>query len=79
MINFYKFYNILESVDLSIISEKIFSGMSPEIINRGHCYNWALAAKYYLKSGQLFADDAHAFIYYDGRYYDATEPLGVDN
>jgi hypothetical protein len=74
-----------KAIDMSHITEKFFSGMvdDPSAINRGNCFNWAMAAYVYYRARgytvRLYADtnNDHAFIYMNGLYYDSASPRGV--
>lgn len=65
------------SLDLGVVSTTVFPNLTPEQINQGHCYNWALAARQYAKKGKIMMDDNHCFLAIDGLYYDASMPQGA--
>lgn len=55
----------------------VFNLEGPNEINDGHCFNFA----YYLylkhdKKPILCSVDDHAFIFYDGLFYDSDSPFG---
>lgn len=55
--------------------------MSPYQINNGSCFNWAFLAKKLLgrKATLWNLGSHHAFVKYNGRFYDAECPEGVKN
>lgn len=65
--------------NLSWITKKFFSNLSPQQINLGNCYNWALVAYKNYNNVKLYSTierGGHAFVKIGNKYFDAQSPLG---
>lgn len=65
--------------NLNWITKKHFSNLSPQQINLGNCYNWALVAYQNYNNVKLYSTDnhgGHAFVKIGQKYFDAESPLG---
>jgi len=68
--------------NLTWITKKYFPQLSPQQINLGNCYNWALVAYTNYNNSNLFtwADGGgHAFVKIGSKYFDAQSPCGVSH
>ena len=63
-------------------------GYTTEDINDGDCHDFACNLRMLVDDGEVYWDDEiqqgasrgyHAFLLYEGRYYDAELPQGADN
>jgi hypothetical protein len=66
-------------IDGRLITREFFPemvGMESEI-NRGNCYRWAYIAYILYKDVSLYSNDAHAFAYQYGKFFDSESPSGV--
>jgi len=62
------------------VTRESFKGTKPRRINQGWCYVWALLSKRRHPELELYSFrtyGAHAFVGYDGLFYDAQRPNGV--
>jgi len=77
----------MNKIDMTIITNKFFRRMKnyPDAINRGNCFNWAMAAYIYFRGRgydvRLLSDseNCHAFVEIDGVYYDSETPCGTND
>ena len=49
----------------------------PQVINWGQCFQWAYLAYHLFEGVELWDTHTHAFIKYNGKFYDAERPDGV--
>jgi hypothetical protein len=69
-------------LDLNWITKKYFPDLSPHLINRGNCFNWAYIAYMNYDNTKLYSVDeygGHAFVKIGNRYFDAENPRGVEH
>jgi hypothetical protein len=62
-----------------LITETFFSDVKPNRINHGQCFIWAYLAYKSFKGVELYDTNCHAFVRYNGRYYDSERPKGEKN
>ena len=74
-------------LDMTCITKKFFPKQidDPMIINRGNCFNWAMAAYIFFKEKgytvELYTNynNDHTFVKIDNLYYDSESPRGVSD
>lgn len=67
-------------LNVKLITEEFFPSYvgAEAIINEGQCMFWSYIA-YKLYSGvELWSNEDHAFVKYNGKFYDSETPKGVD-
>ena len=52
---------------------------NPREVNYGNCMRWAYTAYHMFKKVELWDTDCHAFIKYEGKYYDSETLDGVND
>ena len=63
-------------LDVKFINKSFFPQYSPDAINCGRCFLWAYIAHHMYAGAKLRCIQCHAFIEYDGKFYDSEVPHG---
>jgi len=66
----------IEKFDPKFITKTFFKNYSPRDINRGQCFIWAYYAHLIFKDVQILFNDYHAFVKYNGKFYDSQSLNG---
>lgn len=67
-------------LDVRFINETFFPEYKDvSVINEGECFHWAYVAFRLYKGVQLWDISTHAFVRYDGKFYDSERPLGEED
>jgi hypothetical protein len=67
-------------LDVRFINQTFFrSDTDVKEINKGRCFLWAYIAFRLYKKVELWSFGNHAFVRFDGRFYDAERPLGEED
>lgn len=66
-------------LDVHFINRNFFPNDIPKEINYGRCFIWAYIAFRLYKRVELWSFNVHAFVRYDGKFYDSERPLGEDD
>ena len=63
-----------------LITEEFFPSCvgAEATINQGHCMFWAFVAYKLYSDVELWSNEDHAFVKYNGKFYDSETPKGVD-
>jgi hypothetical protein len=64
-------------LNVSFITKTFFPDVYAPDINCGDCWMWAYYAWSIYKDVELWDIDCHAFIKYNGKFYDSERPRGV--
>jgi hypothetical protein len=64
--------------DANLITSTFFKGVKPSNINCGDCWRWAYYAYRLFPGVELWTNSDHAWIKYNGLYYDSESPNGVE-
>lgn len=63
----------------SFVTETFFSHIHRDRINRGHCFAWAYIAFNLFEGVEIWDTDSHAFVKYQGKFYDSDKPEGEED
>ena len=63
-------------LDVHFINQTFFPNDDVKDINYGRCFLWAYTAFRLYKRVELWDFEIHAFVRYEGRFYDSERPLG---
>jgi hypothetical protein len=64
--------------NFAFIRTKYFPNKTALEVNSGDCFRWAyIVKKLYPNADLLSAEQYHAFIRFENKFYDAERPLGV--
>lgn len=67
-------------LDVKLINRSFFpNDIDVREINRGRCFLWAYVAFRLYKRVELWSFGVHAFVKYEGRFYDAESPIGEED
>lgn len=66
-------------LDVSFINRTFFRDVDPPEINYGKCFIWAYIAFHLYEDVELWSFGNHAFVKYDGKFYDSERPNGEED
>lgn len=67
----------LEKFDARFVTKTFFPSFRAADINTGRCFMWAFLAYKLFQDVELYDTDVHAFVKYNGKFYDSETHKGV--